>query len=114
MQRAIVGRNDVAQTILRSTTPDFSLSAQLPWIERLVGLSRDNLVELEKSIDTLRWEMLNELTVFSYFAVETLLAFCIKLGMVERWQGLDESEGEKRFTALVEELASGFHLQRDL
>jgi hypothetical protein len=114
LQRAIIGRNDVAETILKSNAPDFSLSSQLPWVERLLGLSRDNLVAYEKNVDTLRWDTLNDLTTFAYFQIETLLAFTIKLGMVERWQGLDEAEGTKRFERLVEELTSGFHLKEEL
>ncbi|MBD3390400.1 MAG: DUF2764 family protein [Chitinivibrionales bacterium] len=114
LQRAVIGRNDIAEAILKSNAPDFSLSAQLPWVERVTGLGRDNLVEYEKSIDTLRWDILNDLTTFSYFQIETVLAFTIKLGMVERWQELDEQAGREKFDRLVEELTSGFQLQKEL
>jgi hypothetical protein len=114
LQRAIVGNNDVAQAILKSNAPDFSLSAELPWIERLIGLNKDNLVDYEKSIDTLRWDMLNEMITFSYFQIETICAFTIKLAMVERWQQLDEQAGKEKFDRLVKELTSGFALKEEL
>ncbi len=104
----IVGRNEVSQSILKSNAPDFSLSNQIPWIDKIVSSSGDDLVTYEKNIDTLRWDMLNELTVFTYFQIETILAFCLKLDMVERWQQLDPETGKERLGRLLEELKTGF------
>ena len=74
----------------------------------------DTLLDLEKNIDLLRWDYLNELTVFTYFQIETILAFYIKLGIVERWQGLDPAVGEQHYTKLVEELKSGFYVDASI
>jgi len=104
LQRALIGRNDVTEALVRSSAPDFGLASSLPWIERLAGLGRDNPVEFEKGVDAIRWDTLNELTVFSYFSFATILAFTVKLGMVERWQQLDEKEGAEIFEKLVQEL----------
>lgn len=104
----IVGRDEVAEAVLRSSSPDFGLGTQYPWVEKLLGFSRGNLTDLEKGIDTLRWDMLNEMTIFSYFQVETILAFFIKLSIVERWQGLDEQQGRKHLDRLVDELKSSY------
>lgn len=109
----IVGRDEVAEAVLRSSSPDFGLGTQHPWVEKLLGFSRGNLTDFEKGIDTLRWDMLNEMTIFSYFQVETILAFFIKLSIVERWQGFDEQQGREHLDRLIEELKSSYSVPAD-
>lgn len=107
LTKSIVCKNDVTELIHKSNAPDFSLSNQLPWIEKVVAMNTDDLVEFEKNIDTLRWEMLNELTTFTYFQIETVLAFVGKLEMVERWQKLDPETGKEKLEKLLNELKTG-------
>ncbi len=109
----IICRNDVSELILKSNAPDFTLSSRFSWVEKLLSFPQDNLVEYEKNIDTLRWDMLNELTTFTYFQIETILAFCIKLGMVERWQKLEPETGKERLNILLTELEAGFSIVED-
>ncbi|MBN1308234.1 MAG: DUF2764 family protein [Chitinispirillaceae bacterium] len=104
----LIGRDDVAEALLRSNAPDFGLSAQLPWIDRLLGLSRGKTLEFEKGIDTLRWDTLNDMTTASYFQAETIYAFYIKLIIVERWRALDPVIGRERLDKLLEELKASY------
>lgn len=107
LEGVLVCRNEVTEQLMRSSAPDFALGGTLPWIERVLSLPADNLVERERGIDDLRWDTLNELTTFSYFETEVLLAYCIKLAMVQRWLGLDPDEGKKRLEHLVSEMRTG-------
>jgi hypothetical protein len=107
LAQSIICKNDVTELIHKSNAPDFSLSNKLPWIEKVVSLNSDDLVEYEKSIDTLRWDILNELTIFTYFQIETILAFIVKLDMVERWQKLDPETGKEKLEKLLSELKTG-------
>ncbi len=109
----IVGRNDVAESILRSNAPDFSLAPLFQWVDRVIGLDMHNVVEFERNLDLLRWDVLNELISFTYFKIETILAFAIKLGLVDRWQRLDSKAGKEILQRLVGELQSGFALSED-
>ncbi len=111
---SIICKNDVSELIQKSNAPDFSLANQLPWIENVISLSKENLVEYEKKIDSLRWDMLNEFTTFTYFQIETILAFCIKLKMVERWQKLEPETGKERLSKLLSELKKGYNSPKDL
>ncbi len=104
----VIGRNEVAEAFLRSTAPDFGLSSTLPWIERILTLSKGNLTDFEKGIDQLRWDTLDELSAFSYFQIETIAAFTIKLLMVERWLRLDPTVGKEKLDRLIEELKSSY------
>lgn len=106
----IIGRDEVAESILRSNAQDFGLSAQLPWVEHVVSLSRGSIQEFEKGIDTLRWDILNEMTILSHFRAETVFAFFIKLIIVERWQALDPETGREQLERLLDELTASYEI----
>jgi hypothetical protein len=107
LQTVIVGRSDVAEQLLKSSAPDFGLAQVAPWAERVFALRRDHMVDYAKGIDSLRWSVLDSLTQFTYFQAETVLALCLKVAMVERWQSLDAQEGKKRLEQLVNQTKSG-------
>ena len=107
LSTVIIGQRDVAEQVTRSTAPDFGLGAMAPWAERVLSLSYDDLVARERALDDLRWATLNDITTFSYFQVEAVLAFCVKLALVHRWMRLDAAEGKKRFEVLIEEMRTG-------
>jgi hypothetical protein len=104
----VIGRDEVAEAILRSNAPDFGLSAVFPWADRIINLSRGPLNEFEKGIDTLRWDILNDLTLMSYFRAETVFAFFIKLTIVERWLALDPETGREHLDRLLDELSASY------
>ncbi|MBN1984436.1 MAG: DUF2764 family protein [Chitinivibrionales bacterium] len=103
---SIIGRNDTAQQILKSSAPDFGLSELLPWVEEVMAMDRQSPIRFEQAVDLLRWKHLDELTdnASAYFHIETIAAFFIKLTMVERWKGLDETVGEAWLKKLVANL----------
>ncbi len=70
----------------------------------------DSPLALEKALDEIRWDKLSELTVFSYFEIETILAFLLKVEIVERWQSLDSTFGTERLEKLLTELGSKLEL----
>jgi hypothetical protein len=104
---AVLPVNDTAAAVERSSAPDFGLGSSHPWIEKVLSAAAGGLAEFEKNIDGLRWSMLDEFTTFSYFRLETILAFCVKLGLVERWQQLDPVKGEQLLKKLIEDMKSG-------
>lgn len=104
LSKSIICKNEVTELIHKSNAPDFSLTASLPWVEKIISLDRVELTDFEKNVDTLRWDMLNDLTTFSYFQIETILAFGIKLSIVERWMGLEEATGKEKLERLLAEL----------
>jgi hypothetical protein len=104
----IVGRDEVAEALLRSNAPDFGLTVMVPWADRLFALSRGPMVEFEKGIDTLRWDILDEMTIASHFRAETVFSFFIKLTIVERWMALDPETGKEKLERLLDEITSSY------
>ncbi len=113
MEGAIITRNEAAQAILKSTAADFSLSGILPWADRVINLPLGNLTEREKQLDILRWEIMEDLTTFSYFGIDTILAFCIRLSIAERWSQLQPKEGARLFVKLAGDLTRTFKESSD-
>ena len=101
LESVLICRTDVEERLLASSAPDFGLAEKLPWIEQVLQLPVDDFTQRERRIDLLRWDMLDELTTFAYFQIETLLAFCLKLMIVERWMRLDPQTGRKRLEQLL-------------
>lgn len=105
---SIICRNDVAEQIFKSTAPDFGLTPLLPWAEQIIEIAQGDMMGREKALDQLRWDTLDAYGLFSGFHIESILVFCLKLFIVERWQRLDPAEGRRRFELLVQEMKQGY------
>lgn len=105
---AVVGDNEIAETLRTSGARDFGLSGTLEYVEDVLRLCENNkLQEREHKLDEMRWEWLDENSVFDYFSIERLFVFLQKLTILERWGGLDEEAGTKRYKEMIEALKSG-------
>jgi len=110
-EHQIIGDGEISNIVRKSHARDFGLGGELYYLEDLVSLVRnDNIQEREKAIDELRWERLDEETFFEYFTMEKVLAYTIKLGIAERWLGIDKEYGNELFRKLLKELQSSYEL----
>lgn len=102
----VVGGGDVAEQLLRNSSSDFGLRNELPYVETVVSAMTDehNIVERERRIDLIRWDMASELSVFDYYDVNAVLAYLVKANMVARWSRLDRKFGREIFERLRGEL----------
>jgi len=101
LEKLIIGHDEITQSILKSSSSDFSLGNLYPWVEKIVSIPANELVKREKIIDEIKWEKLDELSYLYHFGVETLLAFFVKFCIAERWMKLDPVEGKKKFENLI-------------
>jgi len=63
-------------------------------------LQRTPLIR-EQALDRFRWQQIEALAGFDPFSAESLFAYGLKLQLVERWAGIEDTEGRKKFEALV-------------
>lgn len=103
VENLIVGNNPVAETIRENLTArDFGLGMELDYFDTLSRLSEEtDLYDRERKIDKLRWDWLDENTVFDYFNIEYIFAYLCKLQILERWVTLNAEEGERVFRELI-------------
>lgn len=105
IQKVIVGSNSTAQALRTSGARDWGLSQEVDFFDDVMRLiDEDDLSGREHRIDMLRWNWLEENTFFNYFTVEKLFSYMVRLGMVERWTGLDREKGQQLFRKLIGEL----------
>lgn len=99
-----IGQGALTEALHRSHTRDFGLASEFPDIEQLLQWEDNTWLDREIALDTLRWNHLDELNTFRYFTVELLLAYYIKLDILQRWSLLQEEAGAARFRQLVNDL----------
>ena len=102
---SVIGTNEPANMLRRSVGSEVDITTLFPQAEEVFALAERSAVDCEKSIDELRWRVLDELLPFDFFLAETILATSLKLIMVERWMRLDAEEGERKFERLIEDLS---------
>ncbi len=101
----VIGDNEVAESIRTSGARDFGLAGILDYLDTVMRLSENGqLKEREHLFDELRWNWLEDNSVFNYFSVEKLFVFLQKLDIIARWAKLDEEQGMLRYKELIEGL----------
>ena len=107
----VVNANDLSELLLKNSSRDFGIGGSFEYIEQILTVfDEPDLLKREKSIDLIKWEWLDDNTFFDYFTIEKLIAFYIKLRMIERWISLDPETGKEMFEKLTRELERGFEL----
>ena len=88
---------------------------ELPFAESIFRLAESdkNMLEKEKSIDSIKWDWLDEYTFFHYFTIEKILGFLIKLQIIERWIKLDTETGKQLLQKLLNELETSYTLPEE-
>ncbi len=112
VSRMIIGRGAVAD-ILRKNLPqkDFGLAGVLDDVQDIMSLVEvENLMEREKRMDALRFQWLDNATLFIDFSVENVLAYYLQTEMLNRWAVLTVEQGEKVFRELVADMKKGITL----
>lgn len=108
----IIGNNEVAKNLRLSNARDFGLAGIFSDFDLVFRISEEsNLIEREKKIDALKWTWLDENTFFNYFSIEKILAFVLKVEMVERWKLLSFEKGSQIFRQLLAELKQGVQFE---
>ena len=110
----LIGVDELVESLTRSQAPDFGLKKEIDYIENLLQIAEINdIIERERRLDLLKWEMVDEITIFDYFTIERILAFFVKAGMVYRWTKLDPKVGAEMFQKLVKDLRETYQLPKE-
>jgi hypothetical protein len=112
--KQLIGDNELTHTLKKSRTRDFGAATLVDNLEGILQLFEiENAIERELKIDTNTWNFVEENTFFNYFTIERVMAFVVKLLIVERWLHLDEEIGKEIFNQLVTELQDGFQFSQE-
>ncbi|MGL4293712.1 MAG: DUF2764 family protein [Bacteroidales bacterium] len=110
----IVGDNEVARALRSSAARDWGLSGTIDFLDAVQRIGEETeLSEKERKIDLLKWNWLEENTFFHYFTAERLLAYLLKLEIIERWYRLSKEKGEEQLREMIARLKSEVKLPED-
>ncbi|MCG8410849.1 MAG: DUF2764 domain-containing protein [Bacteroidales bacterium] len=113
-EKQLIGNSFVTQSILNNNAKDFGLDSEISYINEVIALAEnDNLLAREKGVDNLRWNKVEEVTLFDYFSIEVVLAYTIKLDIAYRWLELDEETGRQMFAEIIDNLKTGFEFPKE-
>ena len=86
----------------KSAAKDFGLSDQYPYIIQLADLiDHISVTDLELFVDRLRWDESDNLASSSIFEIENILAYIIKIGIVNRRTEQNKESGKERVDFLT-------------
>ncbi len=101
----IIPYGDYYENILKSSSPDFGLNGDLPFVEKLVSsYEKGDIMETEKAIDNIKWDELDKICENGVFSFDFVLSYCVKLMSIERWLKLDKPHGEAMLAKLIEKI----------
>jgi hypothetical protein len=110
----LVGKGELIEALTRSQAPDFGLKRDIDYIDKLISITEiPDIMERERRIDLLKWDMVNELTLWEYFSTEYILGFMVKAQIVYRWSKLDSKVGQEMFKKLMADLRKTYAMPSD-
>lgn len=114
-EKRVLVLNDEASSLISSSSNDFGLSKQFPWLPDVIRFYEESdVLEFEKKIDKLRFEFIDSILTFEYFNISSILGYLIKFLIVERWLKLDSQKGTELFEHITTEMESKIDLLADL
>jgi hypothetical protein len=114
IKNELIGNNEITEKLIKSNARDFGISYEFPKLESILrATEEENIIDREKRIDLIKWELLDEWTFFYYFTIERIFAYTIKVEIIERWLKLDKETGNKLFSELLNSLETSYEFPKD-
>jgi len=87
----LIGEGEVVNILSSSTAEDFGLSLEFPWIESLIKAETPH--ERQAMVEQIQWDYLDEHAGPDPFDFRVILAYLLKLEILERQLALREDKG---------------------
>ena len=114
IEKEVIGDSYFTRQLKTSRAKDFELSDDYPYVDTIVALfEKDNIAEREYRIDMLYWEFLDNVTEHKYFTFDNVIAFTLKLMILERWSKMTTEQGKKIFRELLDRFKNEFQFAKE-
>jgi hypothetical protein len=97
----LIGDDYITAAIHSSPARDFGLGMEFPVLERILQWDDQAWLNREMALDAIRWQYLDELITFDYFTIAVLMAYYIRLGLLQRWEVLEQEQGIAAFRQMI-------------
>lgn len=110
-EKLIVGQTELAKVLRTSHARDYGVGGLFEYTEEVIKLAEEtDLLEREKKIDALKWDWLEEHTFFNYFTIERILAYVLRVEMLQRWKMLSFETGSEIFRSILASMKQGIKI----
>ena len=105
IENQLIIDDEITQSIAKSNAKDFGLTFDWQYITKILNIiDNDNLLKREEDIDMLKWNWIDETTIFEYFSFEVVVSILLKLRIIERWVNADPEKGKALFITLLDDV----------
>lgn len=87
----LVGESDLVALLARSSAEDFGVRQEYGWIEQILDV--ETPLDIEQTVQRIRWETVDAMIEPNQFEFDVVLAYLLKLQLLERALGLSEEQG---------------------
>jgi hypothetical protein len=87
----LLGGGELVEQLESSSADDFGLGQEIPWIERLLEVKEP--LQLEEAVEQILWDYLEERVQQKHFEFDVVLAYLLKLQLLEKRLALSEEQG---------------------
>jgi hypothetical protein len=94
--RAVKFTKDPLQHVRGEYYPDPFISGFAHW-----AVTQDSPIEAESYLDRARWDRIEELEKGHYFDIEYLIAYALKLLILERWDRINKEGTKEQLESLL-------------
>ena len=101
-----LGRAPMQDIVVLDQSEDAELPEPDPEMDEV--FIADDLIQRERRIDDFIWAKVDNLVLMDLFTMDRILAFIVKLRIIDRWMKLDENTGREMFRKLVDEIRGTF------
>lgn len=113
-ENELIGDTKLIKSLKQKTSRDMGDASEWPYFERANQITESqDIASKERSIDQLKWTVLDEMNIFNYFSIEIVISYMIKIMIIERWLKLDPKTGEELFRRLLGDLQSGYEFPNE-
>ena len=113
IDKEVIGDSYFTKQLKTSRAKDVELSDNYPYVDTVLALFDKDAAEREYKIDMLYWEFLDEETGHKYFTFDNVIAFTLKLMILERWSKMTTEQGKAIFRELLERFKNEFQFAKE-
>lgn len=113
IEKEVIGDSYFTKQLKTSRAKDFELSDNYPYVDTVLALFDKDASEREYKIDMLYWKFLDEETEHKYFTFDNVIAFTLKLMILERWSKMTTEQGKAIFRELLERFKNEFQFAKE-
>jgi len=100
----ISGNSSHAQHLQNNAGKSMVKDPDFEYFDEILSYTRrPSFAEEERKVDLLRWRVIDEMIIFKNFSLDRVLAYLLKMMIIERWSTLSKKSGERKLRNILSE-----------